>query len=150
MNILDSRDLIEERDNLTNEILQAWNDYQEENLKGEWADCGNFDDVMQIVENLKDNGSLDFLVTWDSDIRQVREIDSLENEIDNGEWEYGVTLIEEDDFEEYCEEELEQCGYFSKDFPQWIKNNIDWEGIAEDMKVDYSEVVYNGNTYLYR
>ena len=61
-----------------------------------------------------------------------------------------MNLVEEDDFEDYCEEELEQCGYFDKDFPQWIKNNINWEGIASDMKQNYSEIDYQGTTYLYR
>jgi hypothetical protein len=100
MNTLDTRDLIEERDNLTNDILQAWNDYQEENF--------------------------------------------------NGEFDSGTTLIKESDFEEYCEDFLEDCGYFPKDFPQWIKNNIDWSGLADDMRQDYSEVEFRGINYLYR
>lgn len=40
--------------------------------------------------------------------------------------------------------------YNLSEIPQFIKNNIDWTGIAEDMKQDYSEVEYQGNTYLYR
>jgi hypothetical protein len=146
---LDTRDLIETRDTLTNDILQAWNEYQEENLGGEWADCDNFDDVMQIAENLKDNGSLDFLTAWEGEIREVREINDLESEISSDEWDDGIYLIEEDDFEEYCEDFVKDC-YNLSEIPQFIQNNIDWSGIASDMKYDYSEVDYQGNTYLFR
>ena len=40
--------------------------------------------------------------------------------------------------------------YIEKDTPQLIKNNIDYKGIAEDMKYDYTEVTYQGNSYLGR
>lgn len=104
MNTLDTRDLIDERDNLSNDILQAWNDYQEENFNGEYGDCDNFDDVIQFAENLKDNGSVDFLTAWENEIREVKEINDLEDEISSSEWDYGLQLIDEDDFQEYCED----------------------------------------------
>ena len=90
----------------------------------------------------------EFKIYWSDEYAHIEEIDNIENECE--EFESGCTLVDEDDFEEYCEEELEDCGYFDKDFPQWIKNNINWEGIASDMKQDYSEVEYQGTTYLYR
>ena len=90
----------------------------------------------------------EFKIYWSDEYAHIAEIDNIENECE--EFEYGCTLVDEDDFEEYAEEELEQCGYFDKDFPQWIKNNINWEGIASDMKQDYSEVDYQGTPYLYR
>lgn len=150
MSYLDTRNLIEERDNLSNDILQAWNDYQEENLGGEYGDCDNFDDVMQVTENLKDNGSVDFIITWENEIREVKEINDLEDEISSGGWDYGLQLIDEDDFQDYCEELVLDIGDLPKDLPSYISNNIDWEGVAEDLKVDYSEVTFRGTTYLYR
>ena len=56
--------------------------------------------------------------------------------------------IEEDDFEDYCEELVIDCGYIPKDFPSWIE--IDWEATASNMKQDYSELDYQGITYLFR
>lgn len=38
----------------------------------------------------------------------------------------------------------------SNDLPAIIENNIDWSGIADDMRVDYTEVEYEGRTYLFR
>jgi len=77
-------------------------------------------------------------------LKEIEEINELENEINNGEWEFGTYLIDEDDFEEYCEEFCNDVGYISRDTPSLIANNIDWKGIADDMKQDYSEVEYRG------
>lgn len=148
MNTLDTRDLIEERDNLSNNILDAWNDYQEENFNGEYGDCDNFDDVMQVAENLKDNGSLDFLTTWENEIREVKEINDLEDEISSSEWEYGLFLVDEDDFEEFVKDDLEQLGYIIKDCPTWIE--IDWKATTNNVQQDYTEVEFRGTTYLFR
>ena len=141
MNILDTRDLIEERDTLKQNILDAWNEEFENN---------QIDDFSELPTETEDSNVAMFLERWDYDFTEIQEIDDLENEIDNGEWEYGTLLIDEDDFEEYCEEFVTDCGYISKDTPSLITNNIDWSGIAEDMKQDYSEVVFRGTTYLYR
>ena len=57
-------------------------------------------------------------------------------------------MIEEDDFEDYVRELLVDCGYISKDFPYWIE--IDWEATSENVKQDYSELEYKGETYYFR
>lgn len=66
------------------------------------------------------------------------------------EWEYGNTLIPEGDFQEYIEEMVIDCGDVPKDLPAYISNNIDWSGVADDLKCDYGECEYQGNTYLFR
>jgi hypothetical protein len=138
---LDSRDLIEERDNLKTAIfdsfIESFPQYEEM--------TESFEDIRfeeEEIESWKDY----FL----DDLQSIKEINKLEDEICNGEWDYGVTLIEEYYFEEYCEDFVESCGFISKDTPSLIRNNIDWEGIADDMRQDYSEVVFRGKTYLYR
>ena len=140
MNTLDTRDLEIERTELKEEIL---NDFLE--VFPQYEDITDtFEDIRldeEEIESWRDN--------WQTELEVIEDINELENSV-GSEWSYGVTLIDEDDFEDYCEEELEQCGYFPKDFPQWIKNNIDWKGIAEDMKQDYSEVEFRGTTYLFR
>ena len=86
---------------------------------------------------------------FEDELKEIEEIDDIENEV-GSEFEYGVTLVDVDDFEDYCEELMEEFGYINKDTPQLIKNNIDYKGIAEDMKQDYIEVTYQGNSYLGR
>lgn len=60
------------------------------------------------------------------------------------------TLISKDYFEEYCEELVRDIGDLPKDLPWYIQNNINWAGIAEDLKVDYNEVELDGEDYLIR
>lgn len=52
------------------------------------------------------------------------------------------------EFEDYCEELVTDCGYISRDFPMWIE--IDWTATANNVKRDYSEVEFRGESFLYR
>lgn len=149
---IDTRDLVEKREELKQEVLDYWNEYQEERLDNEFEQ-DDFEDAITVIENLRDNGSFDFIAAWSDDISQIEAIDELENEVDDysgDNFEDGVTLIEECDFEEYCEDLMKDCGYISNDLPAIIENNIDWSGISEDIRIDYTEVEYEGRTYLFR
>ena len=141
MNILDTRDLIEERNELKQQILDSFLETFEHYAE----QTTTFEDILFEEEEIQS-----WREDWEDELNEIQEINDLEDEVGNEDFEFGVTLIDEDDFEEYCEEELESCGYFPYDLPSWIKNHIDWNGIAEDMKQDYSEVEYLGTTYLYR
>lgn len=63
-------------------------------------------------------------------------------------WEHGATLIRESYFVAYCEEMLKDCGDIPKDVPWYIA--IDWETTAENIKVDYTEVDFDGVAYFIR
>jgi hypothetical protein len=137
--MLDTRELQTEREDLEQQILDSF--LQEFPQYEDMTD--NFEDIRfeeEEIESWKEE--------WLDEIVTITDIEKLEYEI-GSEWEYGVTLIEEDEFEDYCEEFVEDC-YGLKDVPSLIRNNINWEGVVYDMRQDYSEVVYNGNTYLYR
>ena len=73
--------------------------------------------------------------------------DTIEDEL-GSEFDYGVTLVNVDDLEEYVEQDLVDLGYIPKDFPSWIE--IDWEATANNVRQDYTEVEYQGNNYLGR
>lgn len=75
------------------------------------------------------------------------EVDEAEEELYNlekfcepfvgySDWDYGETIISGDYFIDYVEELISDCGYISKDFPDWIA--IDWESTAESVKQDYT------------
>ena len=86
---------------------------------------------------------------WQEEINQITCIDEVEDEIGSEfDFDFGVTLIPEDDSTDYVENLLKGCGYISDDFPSWIE--IDWEATAENVKQDYSELEYEGETYFYR
>ena len=137
---MDSRDLETEREDLKQEIL---NDFLE--VFPQYEDMTDtFEDIRldeEEIESWRDN--------WQTELEVIEDINELENSV-GSEWSYGVTLIDEDDFQDYCEELVSDIGYLPKDLPSYISNNIDWEGVAEDLKVDYSEVTFRGTSYLYR
>lgn len=64
-----------------------------------------------------------------------------------GEW-YPITLIPDDEFTDYCEELVSDIGGLPRDIPGYLV--IDWKATANNLRVDYSEVEYEGETYLYR
>jgi hypothetical protein len=139
MSYLDTRDLETEREDLKQEIL---NDFLE--VFPHYEDMTDtFEDIRfeeEEIESWKDN--------WFTELEIIETINNLENEV-GSEFSDGVTLIDEDDFEDYCEEFVDDC-YGLRDVPQLIRNNINWSGIADDIKQDYTEVNFRGETYLFR
>lgn len=72
--------------------------------------------------------------------------DALEAVGDN----MSVALIGENSFTDYCEEFVTDCGYLTSDTPSFLSNNINWDGVAEDLKVDYTEITFDGSDWLIR
>jgi len=138
---LDTRDLVEERDSLKQNILDS---FLEEFPQYEEM-TESFEDIRFEEEEIED-----WREGWRDELEIIADINNLESEISSNEWDYGITLIDEDDFEDYCEELVKDIGALPNDLPSYIENNINWSGVAEDLRCDYSEVSYNGNNYLYR
>ena len=67
-----------------------------------------------------------------------------------GDFECGEGLIHEDYFTKYCEESCEDIGDMPADLPWYIASNIDWDGVAGDIKQDYMEIDFDGATYFMR
>ena len=138
MNIIDTHSLIETRDELKQEILDSFL----ENFPHYEEMTESFEDILFEEEEIES-----WKQDWQEEIDKISCIDEIENEI-GSEFNYGITLIPEDDFEDFVEQDLKDCGYISDDFPSWIE--IDWEATAENVKQDYSELEYEGETYFYR
>lgn len=143
----DSRDLIEYRDFLADEILSDWNEWQEENLNDEF-EAEDAEQAIQFAENLKSNGSQDFLVDYSGEISEYKAIQDFCHELDYGDFPHGQTIISEHYFTEYCEELLKDCGYLPSDIPSWIE--IDFDKTADNMSEDYIKADFEGTTYLMR
>ena len=71
-----------------------------------------------------------------------------QTENDVADWQYGETFIHEDYFEDYAEEFIVDCGYIPADLPSWIV--IDWKETADNLKEDYTEYTFRGETYYAR
>ena len=137
MNVLDTRDLIEKREELKEKIF---NDFLECFPQYEHM-TDSYEDILMDEEEIQD-----WKEVWSEEIDHIEEIDSIENEV--SEFNDGTTLIDESDMVEYVKDLLDELGYIPKDFPSWIK--IDWSSTADNVKQDYSEVTYQGTEYLYR
>ena len=78
--------------------------------------------------------------------KELAELESLSEEISD--WKDGATMVPESEFVDYCQELLEDCGDLPRNLPNYIA--IDWDKTADNIRADYSEVEYQGTTYLVR
>ena len=90
------------------------------------------------------------LAEWDAtqEGQELAALQTLEAEIGR-EFLYGVTLIPEGEFVDYAEELAGDIGAIDRN-ATWPLNCIDWEQAADELRSDYTEIKYDGTTYLYR
>jgi hypothetical protein len=81
------------------------------------------------------------------ELRNLRKLESAAE--DCGDWRHGETLIRESYFRDYAEEMADDIGAIDKE-AKWPLNHIDWDAAAAELKQDYSEVDFDGVTYLLR
>lgn len=83
---------------------------------------------------------------WEKQTDEGREWRTLTDVLEEmGDADY---LVSERYFPKYIKETLEDCGDIPRNFPWYIE--IDWDATAENVKSDYSELEWDGHTYLYR
>jgi hypothetical protein len=95
----------------------------------------------------------DIIANPDVDEDEVEELRTLKAFAEEGEnyssdWNYGATLIREGYFTQYAEELVKDIADLPRDIPSYIA--IDWEKTAENLKVDYTPIEFDGETYLVR
>lgn len=106
-------------------------------------------DSRDIIERIQELDTLIKGESTDTDFKSyIEEYDSLVSLQGQCEgctdgWEYGVTLIHEDYFEQYIDEFLVVCYDILKDTPSWMRITYDYDAL----KVDYTEVDFDGVTY---
>ena len=64
-------------------------------------------------------------------------------------WAYGATLIHETYFQEYAQELADDLGLLDDNL-SWPSNHIDWEAAAQELKMDYTVVDFDGVDYYVR
>lgn len=147
-NNLDTRDLNKRLDELTekrDDIATAKEELEE--LKKELASAGD-EEKEELEEKIADKESDIESLESDFDEDEQEELAELENmESEISEWRDGETLIHEDNWIDYVKVFLEDCGDIPRDLPWYIA--IDWKETADNLKSDYSEIEYQGNTYYY-
>lgn len=139
--IFDTRDLTDYRDSLESDLVDYYNEYME--------DVENFEDVEDIggYEDW-DEGFAD---TYADEIEHYENVEYFCEELSSiPDFNYGETVIKENYFSDYCKDFVQECGYIPNDLPSWIEDNINWEGVAEDLRQDYSEADFEGETFYFR
>lgn len=83
---------------------------------------------------------------------ELAELKALKEELEgySPDWRYGSTLIRDSYFKAYAKELIEDIGDMPSGLPFYIENNINWDGVAEDLQVDYTSAEFDGVTYWVR
>lgn len=146
--IIDMRDVIERYEEVRKKL---------EDLTGK--DAGDFGSVEIWIEFSKENKSSYNLSTveFDEIINELLQIYTLMNQLRGyggdeqweGDW-YPLHLIHEDYFTDYAQQLVKDVGDIPNELPWYIQSNIDWEGVADEIKNDYSEIIFNNQIYYYR
>lgn len=125
------------------------------NTISNWDDVIDSRDVIDRIDELKDERDDlegDAITKFDEsdDGQELKVLQALAEEASGyaADWEHGETLIRESYFVKYCQDLLDDLGELPKDLPSYIA--IDWDETADNLKVDYTEVDFEGVTYLIR
>lgn len=82
---------------------------------------------------------------------ELSALEKLESDCSGAsDWQYGVTLIHADHFTQYAEELAEDVCSYDSSKVRWPFTCIDWEKAAQELKQDYFEVDFDGETYYAR
>ncbi len=131
--VLDSRNIIERIE----EIEQAREAYIEENA-GE--------DVSADVRASQGDA---WALFFPEDAAELAALSKLAKEAEGADdWHHGAALIRDDYFVEYVREMLEDCGEIPRDLPHYVA--VDWHKTADNVRVDYFDVDFDGVTYWVR
>lgn len=138
--VFDSRDLIEYKESLENELVEYWNAFRLES-DVDIPEATEFQDLDLEMD--------DFSSICNAEIEHYKAIQKFCKELKSSpDFEYGEAIIHADHFEDYCRELVEDCGYISADFPNWIA--VDWEQTAKNIVYDYSIASFGNEDYYIR
>jgi DNA repair exonuclease SbcCD ATPase subunit len=160
--VIDSRDVIEriqeleaEREALAETLEETRSAHEEAEAAKADVDSGDADADHDLAGKLDDlatrlEEARHELEEWDD--QNGEELKGLKKLNDEGEslddWEYGVALYRESYFVEAMQEMVQDIGDLPKNIPAYLE--IDWEATAKNLRVDYTEIEFDGVTYLGR
>ncbi len=102
------------------------------------------EDVIERIEELE-NEREEWVIGDRDEYAALTEFrDKYESEFSD--WKYGVLFIRDDRFEEYAEEYAGDIGAIDPN-AGWPLDHIDWNAAAEDLKEEFTEVEFMGETY---
>ena len=101
-------------------------------------------DIIERIDELRGSNYKD-------DREERRVLIALAEECEqSGDWPDSATLIRDSYWPEYTRQLVEDIGDLPSDLPYYIEHNIDWGGVADDLKQDYFSVDFDGEEYWIR
>ena len=86
---------------------------------------------------------------WENEKNELDLLKALEEECkDCTGWQEGEDLIRYDYFTKYTRELCEDIGAIPSDLPYYISNHINWDGVANEIMLDYASIDFDGVEYL--
>ena len=111
----------------------------------------DLDNAVEELESAKED-----LEDWDGfddcgeELTKLKEFaEEVESQGVTTEWEDGAYFIRDTYFEDHAQEEAEDCGLL-ENCHSWPANCINWERAANELKMDYSCVEFDGIDYYVR
>lgn len=95
--------------------------------------------ITENFEELKEIGELETYTKFAQQFQDYAE-----------DYHYGTEAIHETYFNAYVENLVYDTGMINEDLPSWLEYNIDWEGVADDFKHDYTAIEFGDETYYVR
>lgn len=160
--MIDSREIIEQIENLEGDLQSAY-DGEFEDQQEAWDEWLNDRDSEPADEPSRPPTFGVWIAVQADDVdalmrdeaKEYLALKDLESQCEGyGDWRYGAQLIREGYFTEYAEELIDDCYQLPKELTSgdWPYRHItvDYEAAAEELKSDYMEADFDGNTYLIR
>lgn len=143
--IIDSREVIDRISELESEL----EDGPYEEFREEQIEAGIPEDEIDAFDTWLDNtAQTDHLYSLECE--ELLMLRALAEEGESlSDWRYGVTLIHPSHFQTYAQELAEEIGAIDPD-ARWPANCIDWEQAANELRVDYTTIDFDGVDYLAR
>ena len=119
----------------------------EENHKVAMDDVQSQESVIDRLQGKLDDAETEFDDDAQPELKSLQEL-AEECEGYASDWSHGETLIRDDHFVEYMEQQTKDIGDMPDKIPDYIV--IDWEATADNLKADYASVDYDGVEYWIR
>lgn len=152
--VIDSRDVIERIEELESEREALADAVAECRAANEYHNSAG---DMDAPEERALSEAIDDLNAWDnsSEADELKALKALADQCDHvSDWVHGETLIREDHFTKYIENLIDDCYEMPKEMHsgKWpfCHMTMDYEAAAEEAKVDYEEVDFDGVNYFIR
>lgn len=116
-------------------------------------------ELTQLIEKLNEKDADDFsgilevvdeLVDWrKNESETLEDLQKFKDAVNSAEWKYGITFINEYHWENFVHDLVEETTDLNR-LPSYITDNINWDGVAEDIAVDYTTVTFDGEEFYFR